>query len=124
MYEEDIIKYLLKVCEGLHPFYISRIAALLDMEYIKERGNKLTDFDYQKMQYGFYSTKLPAMIEKIGVEKVQSENGNYVKLKGDVEIHLPDEIKARIERILDEVCNMSEDELNKKVLTSPYYSQL
>ena len=49
MYEVEIIKYLLKECHGLHPYYISRIVALLDMEYIKERGAKLTDFDYQKM---------------------------------------------------------------------------
>ncbi len=124
MYEKDIIAYLLKECNGLHPFYISRIVALLDIEYLKEKGKKLTDFDYRKMPYGFYSEKIPETLNELPVEKVKSEEGSYLVLKENVSVNLPDEVKEKINRILDEICNLSDDEINKRVVESPYYDKL
>ncbi len=125
MYEREIIAYMLKECGGLHPYYVSRIAALLDIEYLKEKGKKLTEFDYQKMQYGFYSEKIPEVINSLDVEKVEDENGKYLKLKNEkMEIDLPEEIKSKINKILDEICNLSDDEMNRLVIESPYYKEL
>lgn len=125
MYEKEIIAYMLKECGGLHPYYVSRIAALLDMEFLKEKGKKLTEFDYQKMQYGFYSNKIPEMINSLDVEKVEDENGKYLKLKNEnIDIDLPEEIKSKINKILDEICELSDDEINRKVIDSPYYEKL
>ena len=125
MYEEEIVKYLLKECHGLHPFYISRIVALLDIKYLEETGRKLTDFDYHRMPYGFYSEKIPAILNSLDVEKVQSEKGNYVKLRNeDIEVNLPEDVKRRIDDILDEVCDLSDDELNRMIVESPYYEKL
>ncbi len=125
MYEKEIIAYMLKECGGLHSYYVSRIAALLDIEYLKEKGKKLTDFDYKKMQYGFYSEKIPATIKSLDVEKVEDENGKYMKLKNEnIEINLPEEIKSKINKILDEICELSDDDINRKVIESPYYEKL
>ncbi len=125
MYEKEIVAYMLKECGGLHPYYVSRIAALLDMEFLKEKGKKLTEFDYQKMQYGFYSTKIPEVINSLNVEKVEGENGKYMKLKDEnMEIDLPGEIKSKINKILDEICDLSDDDINRKVIESPYYEKL
>ncbi len=124
MYEKDIIIYLLKECNGLHPFYISRIVALLDIQYLRERGRKLTDFDYHKMPYGFYSEKIPSVLNELPVEKVKSESGSYLILTKDVPFNLPDEIREKINKILDEICNLSDDEINKLVVQSPYYDKL
>jgi len=125
MYEEEIIKYLLKECHGLHPYYISRIAALLDMEYLREKGKKLTDFDYKKMQYGFYSEKIPQILNSLDVEKVQSDEGNYIKLKNeDIEVNLPGEVRAKINEILDRICDLSDDEINRLVIENEYYDAL
>ena len=125
MYEEEIIKYLLKECRGLHPYYISRIVALLDMKYLQETGKKLTDFDYHKMPYGFYSNKIPEILNSLDVEKVQSEKGNYIKLRDeDIEVNLPEEVKGKINEILDEICDLSDDEINRRIVESPYYEIL
>ncbi len=124
MYERDIIIYLLKDCNGLHPFYISRIAALLDIQYLEERGKKLTDFDYHKMPYGFYSEKIPEILNQLPVEKVKSESGSYLILTEDVPFNLPDEVREKIDAILDKICDLSDDEINKLVVQSPYYDKL
>ena len=124
MYEKDIIVYLLKECNGLHPFYISRVAALLDIQYLKERGSKLTDFDYKKMPYGFYSEKIPQILNQLPVEKVQTEEGKYLVLREDVEYNLPDDVRKKIDEILDRICDLSDDEINRQVVESPYYSKL
>ncbi|AGB04143.1 hypothetical protein AciM339_0246 [Aciduliprofundum sp. MAR08-339] len=124
MIEKDIIAYLLKECGGLHPFHLSRIIALLDMEYLKEKGKKLTTLDYQKSQYGIYSEKLPKLIEELPVEKVKAQPYGYLVLKEDVPLNLPDDVREKIEKVLDEVCDLSDSELNAKVLTSPYYEKL
>jgi len=124
MIEKDIIAYLLKECGGLHPFHLSRIIALLDLEYIKERGEKLTTLDYQKNEYGIYSERLPKIIEELPVEKVKAQPYGYLVLKEDVEINLQEEVIERINSILDDVCELSDAELNMKVLNSPYLDKL
>jgi len=124
MYEKDIVVYLLRECNGLHPFHISRIIALLDMEYIKKRGRKLTEIDYKKSEYGLYSERLPKIIEELPVEKVKAQPYGYLVLKEEVPINLPKEIVDTINNILDEVCDLSDTELNMKVLNSPYYKDL
>ena len=124
MYERDIVAYLLKECGGLHPFHISRIMALLDMDYIERTGKKLTDIDYIKSQYGIYSEKLPKIIEDLPVEKIKAQPYSYLVLKEEVPIDLPEEVMDRINNILDQVCDMNDAELNMKVLNSPHYKEL
>ncbi len=125
MNSEEVVKYLLKECGGLHPYYIIHAMALLDMEYIREKGEKLTDMDYVKSEYGFYSEKLPKILEEIGVEKVHDENGNYLKLKDvNVEAKLPAEVVERINRILDYFCDLSDEEMHRRVMSSSEYNQL
>ncbi len=125
MYEKEIILYILKECTGLHPFHVSRIVALLDIEYLKEKGKKLTDFDYRKMEYGFYSNKIPEILNDLPVEKVKEEGRGYLRItEKDVKINLPEEVKEKIEKILDEVCELSDYEINVKVIKSPHYKDL
>ena len=125
MYEKDVIIYILKECQGLHPFHISRIVALIDIEYLKERGEKLMEFDYQKMEYGFYSNKIPEIINELPVEKVKENGKSYLKLTDEnVEANIPDEVKEKIDKILDEVCDLSDYEMNIKVIKSLYYKDL
>ena len=126
MYEKDIVIYLLRECEGLHPFHISRLIALLDMKYLEEKGKKLTEIDYQKTPFGFYSEKLPKILDELPVEKVEGEGYKYLKLKGDAKIEpqLPEEVRNKIDGILDEVCELSDAEINSMILKSKYYAQL
>ena len=124
MYERDLIAYLLKECEGLHPFHISRILALLDMKWIEKYGKKLTDIDYQKTQYGIWSYKLPEIIEELPVEKVKAQPYGYLILKEDVPVNLPEDVLSTLNSILDEICELSDSELNMKVLNSPFYDKL
>ncbi len=126
MYEKDIVVYLLKECDGLHPFHISRLIALLDMKYLEEKGKKLTELDYQKTSFGFYSEKLPQILDELPVEKVQGEGYKYLKLRDDAKVEgkLPEEVRKKIDEILDEVCELSDAELNTKILNSKYYELL
>ncbi len=126
MYEKDIVLYLLRECNGLHPYHISRLVALMDIKYLHDTGKKLTDIDYQKTPYGFYSEKLPKILEELPVEKVQGEGYKVLVIKDEarVEINLPEDVRKNIEDLLDEVCNLSDEELNSRVLQSPYYRML
>jgi len=126
MYEEDIILYLLKECGGLHPFHISRLIALLDLFYLKEKGEKITTFKYQKMPFGFYIEKLPDILKNMPLEKIEEDGYKYLKIRDDakVKINMPYEVRRRIDKILDEVCDLSDSELNAKVLIAEYYSKL
>ncbi len=126
MHEKDLVLYLLRECGGLHSFHISRLLALLDIKYLREKGRKFTEFHYTKMPFGFYIDELPELLNELPVEKVQEEGYKYLKLKDDanVEINLPEDVRKDIEEILDEVCELSDAELNSKVLNSEYYSRL
>ncbi len=124
MIEKDLIVYLLKECEGLHTFHISRILALLDMEYIKNTGKKLTSLDYQKTEYGFTSDKLAQIMKDLPVEKVKAKPYGYIVLKEDLPVNLPEDVLKTLNKLLDEICDLSDSELNLRVLKSPYYEKL
>jgi hypothetical protein len=124
MYERNLIAYLLKECGGLHPFHISRILALLDMKWIEKYGKKLTDIDYQKTKYGIWSNKLPGIIEELPVEKIKARPYGYLILKEDVPVNLPEDVLSTLNSTLDEICELSDSELNIKVLNSPFYDEL
>jgi len=124
VYEKDLIVYLLKECNGLHPFHISRILALLDMKWIEKNGEKLTDIDYQKSQYGIWSEKIPKIIEELPVEKVKAEPYGYLVLKEDLPVNVPEEVMDALNELLDEICDLSDAELNMRVLNSPLLDEL
>lgn len=124
MYEKDLIVYLLKECNGLHPFHISRILALLDMKWIEKNGEKLTDIDYQKSQYGIWSEKIPKIIEELPVEKVKAEPYGYLVLKEDLPVNVPEEVMDALNELLDEICDLSDAELNMRVLNSPLLDKI
>ncbi len=124
MIEKDLIVYLLKECEGLHTFHISRILALLDMEYIKKTGKKLTSLDYEKTEYGFTSNKLAEIMKELPVEKVKAKPYGYIVLKEDIPVNLPKDVEDTLNKLLDEICELSDSELNLRVLKSPLYKEL
>ena len=124
MIEKDLIVYLLKECEGLHTFHISRILALLDMEYIKNTGKKLTSLDYEKTEYGFTSNKLAEIMKELPVEKVKAKPYGYMVLKEDIPVNLPKDVENTLNKLLDEICELSDSELNLRVLKSPLYKEL
>jgi len=124
MIEKDLIVYLLKECEGLHTFHISRILALLDMEYIKKTGKKLTSLDYEKTEYGFTSNKLAEIMKELPVEKVKAKPYGYVVLKEDVPVNLPKDVEDALNNLLDEICDLNDSELNLRVIKSPLYKEL
>jgi len=124
MIEKDLIVYLLKECEGLHTFHISRILALLDMEYIKKTGKKLTSLDYEKTEYGFTSNKLAEIMKELPVEKVKAKPYGYIVLKEDIPVNLPKDVEDTLNNLLDEICDLNDSELNLRVLKSPLYKEL
>jgi len=124
MIERELVAYLLKECNGLHMFHISRIIALLDMEFLKREGRKITSLDYQKTPYGFTSNRLAETVKSLPVEKVQAQPYGYLVLKEDVEVNLPENVLSILNEILDEVCQLSDGELNKKVMENPFYEKL
>ena len=57
---------------------------------------------------------------------MQSPEGNYIKLKDEssVSVELPEEVKKKIDEILDRICDLTDDEINRMVVESPYYDKL
>ena len=124
--EEEIIKYLLSRCGGLHPFHISRILALLDLRGLEREGEKVTGLDYQKTPYAFFSNRLTEIISNLDVEKVKPEGGGVGKLilRTNQDVELPGGLKEDIESVLDAVCGLTDEELNRMVVNHPLYERL
>ncbi len=126
--EKEIVKYILKKVPDQHPFRLSRYLFLIDLEYFREHGEKLTEFYYQLFPEAFYIDGFPQLLESIPeIEKVveYDENGNpkrgFFRLVKEVDVDLPEEIRQLIDRVLDKYSALSDAELNRAVVETPEY---
>ncbi len=134
MKEDALILYLFKKCGNMHPFRLSRIIALVDIEYIARKGYKLTELDYQKTPVAFYSDALSKVIQKLlnlgFLKKIPPANGKpgYLSLNitdlTTFEIKIPEDTEKLLDEILSKTCKMDNDALNALVVSSPHYADL
>ncbi len=127
----DIVLYLMAKLKEAHPFTISRLLLLLDLESLRATGRRATGFKYVFLPGGFYIDGLPPLLESLPqVEKVVIEDGEgrpvrgFFRLKGEVSPRVPEGIKGILDRLLEETEGLGDQELNELVLGREEYRQL
>jgi hydroxypyruvate isomerase len=124
----DAVRYILSKAGCLHPFRLSRILALADLKYLREKGKRLTDTVYRKAPGAFYIEGLK--------EEIQN-NPCYIKHEGDKEKgirscieykckppEIPGELARYLNEAIQEAAGLDDMALNKKVVDDPLFDKL
>ncbi len=125
MDELVLVSYVVGRLGCVHPFVVSRVLALVELEWFRGRGEWLTGFRYRGFMGVFYIEGLKELIESSNCfRRVEREEGH-----GCIEYiceppRLDDEVKRLIDEVVERVRDLSYEELNKLVTTHPLYSKL
>ncbi len=124
----EAVKYILNKAGCIHPFRLSRILALADLKYLRDKGERLTDATYRRGPGAFY-------IE--GLKEEISDNPCYVKREGDPDKgvkgcieykceppELPSEPARYIDEAIKEASSLDDMDLNKIVVKDPLFEKL
>jgi hydroxypyruvate isomerase len=124
----DAIAYVLSKLGCQHPFVFSRIILYAELEYLKDKGERLTDFTYIGGPGTFYIEGLKEIIEPD--DCFEKREGDPSKgIRGCISYRcpppeLPEEAKEYLDKAIEELKGLSDFELNKRVLEHPYYKKL
>jgi hydroxypyruvate isomerase len=124
----DALAYILSKTGCKHPFAVSRILLYAELEYVKDRGERLTDLTYVGGPGTFYIEGLKEIIEADSCfEKREGDPSRGVR--GCIEYkcqppELPEEARRYLDRAIEELSDLSDMELNKRVLEHPYYRKV
>lgn len=125
----DAVKYILSKEGCIHPFRLSRILALAEIEYYKEKGARLTDAVYVMGPGVFYIEGLKETLEDD--ECFEKRRGDPQKgVKGCVRLIcewnpvLPKEAVEYLDRAIDKARGMDDMELNNLVVTSEVFQKI
>jgi len=129
--DREIVLYLLGRLKEAHPFTLSRLLLLLDLEQLKAHGRRVTRFRYVFMPFGFYIDGFPPFLESLpGVEKVviKDEEGRpirgFFRLTQEGNPELPAELRRTIDGLVKRTMGLGDQELNGLVLKREEYSRL
>jgi len=127
----QIASYLLERLEEAHPFRVSRLLLILDLDYLKANGRRLTGFKYVFMPVGFYIDGFPPFLESLpGVEKVvlKDERGNpsggFFRMEREGKYALPLELRQAITSLVKRTANLDDQELNRLIMEREEYQKL
>jgi len=124
---KDALAYILYNTGCIHPFVLSRIVALAELSYMKEKGKRLTDLKYSGIQSAFYIENFNEIVENDNCFKKQKGDPSK-KIMGCVEYicdlkDLDENIKY-LDEAMDRAYDLSDDELNSLVVTHELYEKL
>lgn len=124
---KDALAYVLYNVGCVHPFIMSRIIALAELRYLKEKKRKLTDLKYSGVQAAFYIENLNELIENDKCFK-RHEGDPAKKIMGCIEyicdIKNLDESVTYLDDAIDRAYDMDETELNNAVINDENYQKL
>ncbi len=130
--EKKIVYYILKHQNDIHPFRLSRILLLFEMEYARKYGEKPTNFVYRLQPYTFFIENFTKFIEETPlIEKVKITDDKGIPIKGflrltsqEVDDSLPVEMREILDRIIEETSKLDDQELNRLIVDSSDYKKL
>lgn len=129
--DKEIVLYLLGRLKEAHPFTLSRLLLLLDLEQLKAHGRRVTQFRYVFMPVGFYIDGFPPFLESLAsVEKVVVKDEEGRPIRGFFRIiqegnpELPPELRRDIDRVVEEAGQLDDQELNKLAVERDEYQKL
>ncbi len=129
--EKEVVYYILSRKNDIHPFRLSRLLLLFEIEYSKKYGEKPLEFVYRLQPAAFYIEDFGNFLESLdGVSKVKvtDENGipvkGFIHLEKPVKTNIPDHVRRLLDRILEETDSLDDQELNRLIVNSEDYRSL
>ncbi len=125
----DAIKYILSKEGCVHPFRLSRILALAEIEYYKDKGSRLTDATYVMGPGVFYIEGFKEIVESDPC--LEKKKGDPQKgTKGCIHIvcgetpRLPGEAAGYLDRAIEKARGLDDLELNSLVVNNENFKKL
>ena len=130
--EKALILYILKRQNDIHPFRISRILLLFEIEYSNKFGEKPTNFVYRLQPYTFYIEGFTNFIESIPeIEKIREVDDKGIPVRGylhlknpEIQVDLPKEMTEILDNILKMTSDWDDQKLNQYVVATEDYQKL
>lgn len=124
----DIIAYILSRAGCTHPFRVSRLLALAEMEWLERTGKRLTDLKYVRGPGVFFIEGLKEIIEGDPCFQIH-EGDTSTGRRGCVEYtckepDLPQDVKAVIDEVIQRFSGVGDMELNDLVVNDPRFRAL
>ncbi len=123
-----LVAYVLSKTGCIHPFRLSRILALAEIEWLKKKGERLSDITYVKGPGTFYIEELKEAVEndpcfekKMGDPSTGRKGCVEYKCK---EPSLPADIKSFIDEILERTKNMEDFQINNIVMNDELFQKI
>ncbi|ADI31239.1 hypothetical protein [Staphylothermus hellenicus] len=124
---EKIIGYILSETGCMHPYRLSRVLALAELEYYEKYGERLTNAEYKGFDKVFY-------IE--GVKELFENNKCFNKREGDPEKGIKgcieytcqkpvisEKYREPIDKAIAQAKNLTDEELNELVFRNPLFNK-
>ena len=124
----ELLTYILSRVGCVHPFRLSRLALLAELEWMRERGERLSDLVYVAGPGTFYVEGLKEMVE--GDECFERREGDPARgVPGCIAYRcsppsLPEDVKVLVDRVLGEASGLDDQALNERVLSHPLYERV
>ena len=124
----DLLAYILSRTGCIHPFRLSRLALFAELEWMREKNDRLTDLTYVAGPGTFYIEGFKEMIENDACFE-RREGDPASGTPGCIVYRcnppsLPDEVREHVDKIVSRLSGLSDQELNEKVLTHPLYEKI
>ncbi|MDP8012082.1 MAG: hypothetical protein ACP5F1_05090 [Thermoplasmata archaeon] len=124
---KNAIAYVLYNVGCIHPYIISRILAIAELKYLKEKNRRLTDLEYSGIESAFYIENFNNIIEKDKCFKKIEGNPSQKKM-GCIEYicQLPEieQDVSYLDDAIDLIYDLNETEMNEIVIKDPNYKLL
>ncbi len=124
---KDAIAYVLYNIGCIHPYILSRVLAIAELRYLKEKNKRLTDLIYSGIESAFYIENFNEMIENDKCFKKQ-EGDPAKKKMGCIEYICQlteiNEDFSYLDDAIDTIYDLDETDSNEIVIKDPNYKKL
>lgn len=126
--EREIVAYILARSGCTHPFRVSRLLALAEIEWLERKGKRLTGLKYVRGPGVFFIEGLKELIEHDPCFRLH-EGDPATGRRGCVEFvcgepELPPEVRAVIDEVLSKNSGVGDMELNEAVVSDPRFARI
>lgn len=125
---KEVVAYILARTGCIHPFRISRLLALAEMEWLERRGERLTDLKYMRGPGVFFIEGLREIVWADPCFRTH-EGDPSAGVMGCVEYvcgepDLPRDVRTLIDEVIQRYSGMGDMELNDAVINDPRFTHL
>jgi hydroxypyruvate isomerase len=118
---EKAVRYIAYKLQCVHPFVVSRVLVLVNWKMIEKTGSPVVKMKVEGFEAGFYIPEFKKYFETECFQKDEHKKCcRYICGEPD----LPQEIKKVIDEVIEEVRELDEQELNRRVIGDPRYKKL